>query len=151
MRGCEPFEALWQRRLTLQDAAGTTFEILGIEDLVQSKKTQRDKDWPMIRRLVDAHYEQYKERATEDQIGFWLRESRTPDVLIQLASENPDLLKQVLPARPLLQETLSASRGGVAQGLQREEANERAADEEYWRPLKKELESLRRDRTRKRK
>jgi len=25
-----------------------------IEDLVKAKKTQRDKDWPMIRRLIEA-------------------------------------------------------------------------------------------------
>ena len=35
-----------------------TYELLGIEDLVKAKKTQRDKDWPMIRRLVDAHYDE---------------------------------------------------------------------------------------------
>jgi len=40
--------------MTLQDLDGSIYEILGIEDLVKAKKTQRDKDWPMIRRLVDA-------------------------------------------------------------------------------------------------
>ena len=42
---------LWERRTTLEDADGTVFELLGIEDLIRAKKTQRDKDWPMIRRL----------------------------------------------------------------------------------------------------
>ncbi len=34
MRGCDEFAALWERRMTLQDADGTTYELLGIEDLV---------------------------------------------------------------------------------------------------------------------
>jgi len=50
LRGCDNFAELWQRRTTLQDADGSIYEILGIEDLVKAKKTQRDKDWPMIRR-----------------------------------------------------------------------------------------------------
>ncbi len=38
--------------MTLEDADGTIYQLLGIEDLVKAKKTQRDKDWPMIRRLT---------------------------------------------------------------------------------------------------
>ena len=30
---------------------------MALEDLVSAKKTQRDKDWPMLRRLVDASYD----------------------------------------------------------------------------------------------
>jgi hypothetical protein len=52
MRGCDDFDSLWDRRSTLQDAEGFVYELLGIEDLVKAKKTQRDKDWPMIRRRV---------------------------------------------------------------------------------------------------
>jgi hypothetical protein len=29
---------------------------MGLPDLVQAKKTQPDKDWPMIRRLVEVNY-----------------------------------------------------------------------------------------------
>jgi hypothetical protein len=36
--------------------------------LVKAKKTQRDKDWPMIRRLVDAHYEEFREEPTDDRV-----------------------------------------------------------------------------------
>lgn len=76
------------RRTTIQDPdANFSYEVLAIEDLVRAKKTQRDKDWPMIRRLVEAHYE-----------------------------ENQDA--------------------------------PRLADEEYWKPLKAELEQLRLNRHR---
>lgn len=143
MRGCDEFAALWERRMTLQDADGTTYELLGIEDLVKAKKTQRDKDWPMIRRLVDAHYEEFRDSPNEEQIRFWLRESRTPDILIRLVSEYPDIFREVLAHRRLLGEALSGSRSAVQQELTREELVERKADETYWQPLKRELEQLR--------
>jgi len=120
-----------------------TYELLGIEDLVKAKKTQRDKDWPMIRRLVDAHYEEFRDSPNEEQIRFWLRESRTPDILIRLVSEYPDLFREVLGRRSLLEEALSGSRSAVQQELIKEELLERKADEAYWHPLKRELEQLR--------
>lgn len=146
MRGCDEFAALWDRRLTLQDSDGMIYEILGIEDLVKAKKTQRDKDWPMIRRLVDAHYDAFRDSPTDERICFWLRESRTPEVLISVAEQYPQQRDKLLRARPVLQETLSASRDGLQPALSQEEANERRADEVYWKPLKDELESLRADR-----
>jgi hypothetical protein len=148
MRGCDAFSALWERRMTLQDTDGITYEILGIEDLVKSKKTQRDKDWPMIRRLVDAHYEEFRESPNEDQVRFWLRESRTPRVLISVAVLYPAVFREVLPSRPLISEALSASTSALLQELTREELTERTADEAHWRPLKLELEKLRSERRR---
>ena len=38
MRGCDDFDSLWQRRVTLEDADGFVYEILGIEDLVLPDK-----------------------------------------------------------------------------------------------------------------
>jgi hypothetical protein len=52
MRGVDSFERLWSRRTTIEVPSGTTFDLLSLPDLVQAKKTQRDKDWPMIRRLA---------------------------------------------------------------------------------------------------
>jgi hypothetical protein len=143
MRGCDDFASLWDRRLSLEDAGGFVYEILGIEDLVTAKKTQRDKDWPMVRRLVDAHYDEFKDEPTDDRVRFWLRESRTPEVLIDVAAANPELLQEQLPQRRLLVETLGASRTALRQELLKEEAAEKEADENYWRPLRRELEALR--------
>src|SRR5215210_5230743 len=56
MRGVDPFSNLWARRETLVDEKGNEYELLSLPDLVQAKKTQREKDWPMIRRLMEAHY-----------------------------------------------------------------------------------------------
>jgi hypothetical protein len=143
MRGCDHFDSLWQRRTTLEDAGGFIYEILGIEDLVKAKKTQRDKDWPMIRRLVDAHYDEFAQQANEDRVRFWLRESRTPEVLIAVAARHPETLRALLPQRLLLGEALGASRTALQQELEKEQVAEQEADRVYWEPLKRELESLR--------
>ena len=143
MRGCGSFNALWEERATIQDAEGFVYEVLGIEDLVKAKKTQRDKDWPMIRRLVDSHYDQNRDESNADQVRFWLRESRTPEVLIQVAAEHPDLLKEMIKERPLLVETIGASRTALRQELAKEQLREKDADQQYWRPLMKELEAMR--------
>lgn len=148
MRGCDEFAALWERRTTLQDADGTVFELLGIEDLVKAKKTQRDKDWPMIQRLVDAHYEAFQSDPNEDRIRFWLRESRTPEVLIRVGAEDPEILREEAKRRPLLAEVMAASRSAIAEELQQEQEAEKELDRAYWNPLKRELEQLRSDRSR---
>lgn len=148
MRGCDDFAALWERRTTLEDSDGTVFELLGIEDLIQAKKTQRDKDWPMIRRLVDAHYEEFQSDANEERIRFWLRESRSPEVLLRVGAENSEILREEARQRPLLAEAIAATRSAIVQELEKEQAEEKEADQAYWDPLKRELEQLRRDRNR---
>lgn len=150
MRGCDEFHQLWQRRTTLQDDDGSVYELPGIEDLVKAKKTQQDKDWTMIRRLVDAHYEEFSDETTDERVRFWLRESRSPDVLIAVAVEHPELLQEMIPQRRLLAETLGASRTALRRELEKEKATEQEADEVYWRPLVKELEAMRRNKRKKR-
>lgn len=76
MRGVAPFEELWQRRTTLTDDAGVSIDVLALGDLVTAKKTQRDKDWPMIRRLVEANFASNEAQPTAEQIRFWLCEAR---------------------------------------------------------------------------
>ena len=49
-RGGPEFEDLWRRRTTIE-VDGEPIDLLALEDLVNAKKTQRDKDWPMISRL----------------------------------------------------------------------------------------------------
>jgi hypothetical protein len=143
MRGCDSFAEMWERRLTLEDSDGSVYEILGIEDLLKAEKTQRDKDWPMIRRLIDAHFEEFKASPAEEQVRFWLSESRTPETLISLTNEYPAISSEVRRHRPLLSEAQAASRSAIRQELSAEESAERSADEAYWRPLKLELEQLR--------
>ena len=56
LRNLPGFEVLWARRTTIKDETAETFELLSVEDLVQAKKTQREKDWPIIDALVEGHY-----------------------------------------------------------------------------------------------
>src|SRR5207248_3573078 len=102
MRGVDSFERLWSRRTTIELPGGTTFDLLSLPDLVQAKKTQRDKDWPMIRRLVEADFFERREAATAADIRFWLSELRTPELLVEVAQRHTGLCRRLVSTRPLL-------------------------------------------------
>jgi hypothetical protein len=143
MRGVAPFEELWSRRTTVEDEYGGRYELMDLADVVTAKKTQRDKDWPMIRRLVESHYSQHHATPTHEQTLFWLREARTPEILVELAASAPQVVEMLLDVRPLLEHARSGDRVELENGLAAEERRERDADRKYWQPLKEELEKLR--------
>jgi hypothetical protein len=144
MRGVAEFDELWERRTTLQGEDGTVYELMSLPDLVQAKKTQRDKDWPMIRRLMEADRAACRGTPSKAQARFWLREGRTAALLVELACEFPDEAKAMaMGTRPLLQMVLRNDEAGVEEALAAEEKAERAADRAYWAPLKAELERMR--------
>ena len=143
MRGVAPFDVLWARRTTIQTTDGDQYELLSLADLVQAKKTQRDKDWPMLRRLVEADYLQYRPHPTPGQLTFWLKQLRTPVLLVEVAVRQPDFAADVARERPLLALAVAGNQAAVEGALALEEAAEREADRRYWQPLRAELESLR--------
>lgn len=152
LRGCDPFEQLWDRRTTIQDEnANAVYEVLAIEDLVRAKKTQRDKDWPMIRRLIEAHYDENQDDSNEAMVQFWIRESRTPSMLRELIHRFPNNLASCAKTRPWLVSIDVNDVKQIEAFLRLEEDAERQADEEYWRPLKEELVQLRLNRERRNK
>jgi hypothetical protein len=142
MRGVAGFEELWSRRTTIETDAGMTIELMSLPDLVAAKKTQRDKDWPMIRRLVEANYAQHQATPTDEQLRFWLLESRTPQMLVALASQFPEAAQSAAEVRPLMAEAIAGNRRALRQALGQEQEAEREADRIYWEPLKRELEQL---------
>jgi len=142
MRGVDPFEELSERRVPFNLPSGETINLLSLPDLVQAKKTQRDKDWPMIRRLVEADYANV-ESPSNDKVRFWLMESRTPRMLIELVEEYKQLASELTPLRPLLKTVQFGSESAVEDELDKEQRLERDADRKYWAPLFLELESLR--------
>ena len=146
MRGVDTFPKLWRRRTTIELPDGLKCDLLGLQDLVQAKKTQRDKDWPMIRRLVEAHYFQNRDAPNAVRIQFWLRELRTPELLIEVVRLNAPLDRRIVSKRPLLAEAISGNVGELERALRDEEADERERDKLYWLPLRKELERLRHSR-----
>ena len=143
LRLMDDFAGLWERRTTLTSADGTAYEMLSPDDLVQAKKTQRDKDWPMLRRLVEVYHFQNRESNAPDKIRFWLKELRTPELLLEAAAAQPNLSRELAEERPLLSSALAQDHAEVARLLAEEEQTLREKDRVYWLPLKAELEALR--------
>jgi Arc/MetJ-type ribon-helix-helix transcriptional regulator len=143
MRNVDPFENLWERRTSIKTDEGS-YDLISLPDLVQAKKTQRDKDWPMIRRLVEANYFENKNHAGKEHVRFWLKELRTGELLIEIADKYKKQIPFVLKDRPLLEFAASNSLKNLQKALIEEELLEREKDREYWSPLKEELEKMRR-------
>ena len=143
MRGVDSFSKLWARRTTMALPDGTRCDLLSLPDLVQAKKTQRDKDWPMLRRLVEAHFFDHARTHRSAHVKFWLRELRTPELLIEATRKAPVAARRLTSRRPLLHQALAGDARALQVALRREEELERASDRGYWKPLKVELESLR--------
>jgi hypothetical protein len=143
MRGVDTFPKLWRRRTTIELPDGTKCDLLSLPDLVQAKKTQRDKDWPMIRRLVEAHYFQNRVKPNSAQVRFWLQELRTPELLLELVQQHPATSRRLVSKRPLLATAMSGQLAELEQALSAEESVERELDRRYWLPLCAELEKLR--------
>jgi hypothetical protein len=148
MRGVDSFVKLWQRRATIKAQDGTSYELMSLPDLVKAKKTQLDKDWPMIRRLVEGNYFEHHEHSTRQQLEFWFLELRTPDLLIDLASEHPAICSRLAKRRRLIRFAASHDKLALTKALSAEENAEREADRLYWAPLRAELEHLRHARLR---
>jgi len=143
MRGVAPFADLWQRRTTMEYTDGTRIDLLSLGDLVAAKKTQRDKDWPMLRRLVEAHYSSCRNNPQPEQIAFWFREARTPSILMEITAKYVYLAETVVAERPAIKFALNGDETGLMAALVDEERAIREADRTYWLPLKAELERLR--------
>lgn len=143
MRGVAPFPSLWERRTTAELPWMGEVEIMGLPDLVAAKKTQRDKDWPMVRRLVEANYFAFRDEATSERIAFWLMELRTPELLVEAAREHGTEAAELASRRGALVPAIEGNAAEVETALAAEEALERQADRDYWAPLREELERLR--------
>lgn len=146
LRGVDDFESLWQRRTTIVSDDGSEFQLLSLPDLVKAKKTQRDKDWPMVRRLIEADYFAEQDQPTREKIEFWLRELRTPGLLIETAEAHDEIAYAIEIDRPLIKFARNGDEISLVKALLDEENAVREADRQYWRPLKAELEQIRRDR-----
>jgi hypothetical protein len=143
LRGVDDFETVWHRR-TVLEVDGETIDVMSIQDLVLAKKTQRDKDWPMIQRLMEQSFFLTSGIADANLAGFWLRELRTPELLIRVASDYPEAARK--SSRAAVAAALAGDVRLVSEALDEEQRNERDKDRTYWEPLKRELEQFRRDR-----
>jgi hypothetical protein len=142
LRGGIPFETLWSRHIEIETPDGPV-DVISYLDLVQAKKTQRDKDWLMIQRLVEQHYFKPGEPSAED-IAFWLRELRSPELLIEATARFP--AEAELSPRPAVAAAKTGDPFAVEEALHVEERIEKNLDRDYWVPLRKELEFMRHQR-----
>jgi hypothetical protein len=114
------FEDLWQRRTSIE-VAGEEMDLLGLKDLINAKKMQRDKDWPMIRRLVEQDYFRSVGSENPERIEFWLRELRTPELLSDIVKSYPAAAQLIASSRPVVQAALSSGLLAISQALRKKE------------------------------
>jgi len=144
LRDLSSFGHLWERRTTIGDAEGHEFHLLSVPDLVKAKKTQRAKDWPVIEALVAIHFRENGPNPQPDWIEFWLKEARSPELLVELTSRFPVETAQLEIERPLLALAKSGNLPALRTALDAEVRAEQDKDRLYWEPLKRELEEFRR-------
>ncbi|MGO8931982.1 MAG: hypothetical protein ACLQU3_34450 [Limisphaerales bacterium] len=144
LRGVDAFPTLWERRTIIADPNDVTYELLSLPDLAQAKKTQRSKDWPMLQRLIEVHYLEHRAAPNPEQQQFWLRELRSPELLVEAAHIWPEVARLAAAQRPLLALARPDKLRELEEALMTEERAERERDRVYWQPLKAELEQLRR-------
>ena len=142
LRGCEPFPRLWDRRFVVALPGIGEVALLSLRDLVQCKKTQRDKDWVMLRRLVEIDYVAGRRSGSSADVRWWLAELRSPSYLLELAQAFPGDVAAVA-TRPGLAEALQRGAEALEESLRAEELLVRQEDRAYWRPLRAELEAMR--------
>jgi hypothetical protein len=150
LRDLADFETLWNRRTTIADESGGSFDLMSIEDLIQAKKTQRGKDWPVINALVEGHYQSFRDDPTPARIDFWIHEARTPERLFELVRRFPAEVGKEAEHRPLLRLAMNKDLEGLRAALDAEVREEQAKDRLYWAPLKAEMEAFRREELRQR-
>lgn len=150
LRGVDRFEKLWERRKGVRLPGVGRLWVLALPDLVKAKKTQRDRDWPMVRRLVEADIVRAGRRERAGQVVFWLGECRTPETLLWLCRRYPGRARKVALERKAVAAALAVRMDRVEKELRAEEDRERAADRSYWAPLRLELERWRVERFRRR-
>jgi hypothetical protein len=143
VRGCGAFPTLWKRRREILAPGLGWVALLSPVDLVLSKKTQRDKDWPMIARLVEADYRSAAGRAAANRIRFWLMEARSVELLNELVTRFPRQAAALAARRRAVARALRHDFRAVRAALHAEQEHERAADQRYWAPLRQQLEQWR--------
>jgi hypothetical protein len=141
MRGCPDFTELWLQRSAIR-IDGFSVPVMGLRNLVSAKKTQRDKDWPMIRRLIENDYYSKKSPNSSD-IRWWIFECRTPEILMKLSEKYASQYRKMTSKRPLLKFASEKNVAALEKALMEEELKERRKDRTYWTPMKKELERMR--------
>jgi hypothetical protein len=143
LRDLPPFSVLWERRTVIAGDRGEEYHLLSIPDLVDAKKTQRMRDWPIIELLVAIHHRENAAAPRSDWVEFWLLEARSPELLVELTRRFPKDAHAQTSRRPLLRLALTGENEALREALDAEARAEQAKDRAYWAPLKAEFEAFR--------
>ncbi len=144
LRDLDAFPILWDRRTTMTLPGGEDCHLLSVPDLVKAKKTQRERDWPVITALVENHYVADEFEPTPGRIEFWLLEVRTPERLLEITARFSAETSNLIASRPLLTHAVTGDLDALRTALDAEVRVEQAKDRAYWEPLKRQLEAFRR-------
>ena len=93
---------------------------------------------------LEANYFSARLAPTAERVAFWIRELRTPELLVEAVRYHREAAEADIERRPLLASALRGDLDALAAGLDEEQRREQAADRAYWAPLRRELELLRR-------
>ncbi|HUP19091.1 MAG TPA: hypothetical protein VM778_03960, partial [Gemmatimonadota bacterium] len=96
----------------------------------------------------EADYDHFYESPSDERIGFWLQELRTPELLVECAERFPSAAETAAARRPAVRVALDGDAREVERLLADEQALEMARDRAWWEPLRRELEAFRRERWR---
>lgn len=125
-------------------ADGTTILVMGLSDLIQTKKTQRLKDWGAIEMLLAASIAS-SPAPSEALVRVWLEELRDPELLRTIVAAQPGLAASVAAHRPMLAAVLADDIESMKDTLIREVQDGIEADRAYQHALTSELEALRQE------
>jgi hypothetical protein len=143
LRLLDGFTTLWERRTQFADEDGGEFNLLSVPDLVRSKKTARNRDWPVIELLVNIHIHENIAAPRPEWVHFWLAECRSPTQLVALANRFPAECRAQAVTRPLLAHALTRNLAMLVPALDAEMRAEQEADRAFWEPVRRELEAMR--------
>ena len=68
LRAMPSFDKLFQNREEVQLPSGEIVALMGRFDLVQAKKTQHEKDWPVISLLSELHYLNFRDAPNTERL-----------------------------------------------------------------------------------
>ena len=82
----------------------------------------------MVQRLIEAHWFQNRSNPTPSRVDFWLRECRSPGILLDMAALFTKEATELQSIRPLLTAALQKNADTVEQSLEHERQAEITAD-----------------------
>ncbi len=155
--GCPPrvggFDAAFAASRDIETRWGNLHTV-GIKELVELKKTQRPKDYPIISRLALAWFDERAADPTTEDLEWVFENLFSLPELVRLCIDHPRQVEQFLPSapEPLVRAAAQLLRSGRMEPTLEDELEEcldqrtlplRRADRYFWRTVIESLRGLR--------